>query len=69
MTSIFVRSKCRPSISLVDAKISFFAITPDIINCIEKTDSHVMRATNYAILNASCSLTDIDIAMIRLHMY
>jgi len=69
MTSIFVRSKCRPSISLVDAKISFFAITPDIINCIEKTDSHVMRAANYAILNASCSLTDIDIAMIRLHMY
>ena len=69
MTSIFIRSNCRPSIPLNDAKRIFFSITTDIVNSVEKTDSYVLSSTNYAILNSSYPLTDIDIAVIRLHLF
>tara|TARA_Y100000768_G_C23756496_1_gene576490 strand:- start:19 stop:660 length:642 start_codon:yes stop_codon:yes gene_type:complete len=69
MASILIRSNCRPAIPLMHAKRTLFNITDDIVRSEEKTDSHVVSAINYAILNSSNSLVDIDIATIRLHMY
>ena len=63
-----IRTNCRPTIPLAEAKRTIFSITQDIISCESKTNSHVTSAVNYALL-ANPSLTDIDIATIRLHMY
>ena len=69
MNSILIRTNNRPTVPLIESKRSILSISKDIISSVPLTDSYVNGAVNYAVLSANNSLADIDIAVIRLHIY